>query len=258
MIARVMVSVMFAIPFANAQQPLPRRTPETEAEVIRLMRNEKLDLILPGAMRDNNEGMWIQVSREGWDPMALQFGRTSGLLIFTDLGDRIERAMFGGGAGAVENIDIRGSLEFGLAISGYDHKPNVYDELTEFVVERDPKTIAVNFSEWLPVADGISHTQYQKLENILGQKYSKRIVSAENVITDFIVRRTAREVAAQVEVLAMTRRRTLELITKIVSGVTTIWEAGGRVNEGARFTIQQQANLRIPHKIFHLIQVFYS
>ncbi len=28
-------------------------------------RNEKLDLILPGAMRDNNVDMWIHVSRSG-------------------------------------------------------------------------------------------------------------------------------------------------------------------------------------------------
>ena len=77
MIARVMVflvSVMFAIPFANAQQLLPRRTPETEAEVIRLMRNEKLNFILPGAMRDNNVDMWIHVTRSGDpDPMVPQF-----------------------------------------------------------------------------------------------------------------------------------------------------------------------------------------
>ncbi len=164
MISRVMIvliSVMFAVSVANAQQPLPRRTPDTDREALRLMRNDKLDLILPGAMRDNNVDMWIHVSREGWDPMVQQFGRTSGFLIFTDLGDRIERAVFGS-AGAVENIDIRGSNEFGLAVSGYDHKPNVYGDLTEFVAERDPKTIAVNFSEWLPVADGISHTQYLK------------------------------------------------------------------------------------------------
>ena len=73
-----------------------------------------------------------------------------------------------------------------------------------------------------------------EIKKILGPKYAKRIVSAENVITDFIVRRTAREVAAQVEVLAMTRQRALQLISQIIPGVTTVWEAGGRVKEGAR------------------------
>ena len=237
MVSRAMmflIAVMFVVPDAYAQRrsdsinPLPQRTAGTDAEALRLMRNEKLDLVLPGAMRDNNVDMWIQVSREGGDPMAQQFGRTSGFLIFTDLGDRIERAVFGRG-GAAENIDIRGSIEFGLAVSGYDHPPNVYNELTEFVTERDPKTIAVNFSEWLPVADGISYTQYLKLKKILGPKYSRRIVSAENVITDFIVRRTAREVAAQVEVLALARQRGLQKIAKIVPGVTTVREAGARV-----------------------------
>ena len=166
MISKVIVfliTVIFLAPFVNAQQPLPRRTSDTESEAIRLIRNEKLDLILPGTMRDNNVDMWIQVSREGGDPMAQKFGSTSGFLIFTDLGDRIERAMFGS-TGAVENIDIRGSHEFRLAVSGYDHIPNVYDELTEFVAERDPNVIAVNYSEWLPVADGISYTQYLKLK----------------------------------------------------------------------------------------------
>ena len=88
--------------------PMPERTAETDAEALRLMRNDKLDLVLPDAMRDNNVDMWIHVTR-GQDPMAIQFGRTSGYLIFTDLGDRIERALFGGSEGAVENIDVWGS-----------------------------------------------------------------------------------------------------------------------------------------------------
>ena len=42
-----------------------------EGEVLRLMRNEKLDLILPGTMRDNNVDMWIHVTRaEDPDPLA--------------------------------------------------------------------------------------------------------------------------------------------------------------------------------------------
>jgi len=159
------IAAMVAVLPSEAQ--LPARTAATDAEVLRLVRAEKLDLILPGAMRDNGVDMWIHVTRpDVRDPLALQFGSTAGYLVFTDLGDRIERAVFGRG-GAVEKIDVRGSAELGLAISGYDHLPGVYDEITAFVAERDPYTIAVNSSAWLPVADGISHSEYLKLETIL-------------------------------------------------------------------------------------------
>ncbi len=172
MISRVIViliSVMFTVSISNAQPG--EHTSTSGAEVIRLIRNEKLDLILPGAMRDNNVDMWIHVTRAGDpDPMYREFGSTAGYLIFTDLGDRIERAVFGSG-GAVGKIDVRGSLNISRAIEGYDYRTqkfSVYDELRKFVAKRDPKTIAVNTSDWLAIADGISHSQYVKLEKILG------------------------------------------------------------------------------------------
>ena len=247
MISRLMilfVSLVFVVPVAHAQRrsgeldPLPIRTLETEAESLRLMRNEKLDLILPGAMRDNDVDMWIHVS-SGADPMTQQFGQISGYLIFTDLGDRIERAAFGGSAGAVEKIDVEGSENLSRAFHGYNYDntdprqgfsfPEVFDEIRDFVAERDPKTIAVNFSDWMPVADGISHAQFLRLEKTLGPEYSKRIVSAERVISDFLVRRTSREVAAQVEILALARQRSKERLSKVVPGVTTVADIGARV-----------------------------
>jgi hypothetical protein len=240
----ILIAVMFTVLNGNAQRrqkfidPMPARTAETDAEALRLMRNEKLDLILPGAMRDNNVDMWIHVTR-GQDPTAMQFGQTSGYLIFTDLGDRIERAVFGGSAGAVENIDRWGSKEVARAFAGYNYDnsdprqgysvPEVFDEIREFVAERDPQMIAVNYSDFLPVADGISHTQYLRLEKILGPKYSERIVSAENVITDFLIRRTSREVAARVEVFALARQNVLETFSKVAPGETTAGDIGARV-----------------------------
>ncbi len=225
-----LISLMFAVPCVNAQPGV--HTSNTGGEVLRLIRNEKLDLILPGAMRDNNVDMWIHVTRPGDpDPLAPQFGSTSGYLIFTDLGDKIERAAFGS-SGAVENIDVRGSTNIGQAISGINYNnmdprqgftiPEVYDELTEFVAERDPKTIAVNYSDWLTTADGISHTAYLKLQTILGAKYSARIISAENVITDFLLRRTLREITAQTNTLELSRQIAAEALSLIKPEVTTI------------------------------------
>jgi Xaa-Pro dipeptidase len=230
----ILLSVMFTVPDANAQPGV--HTSKTGGEVIRLIRNEKLDLILPGAMRDNNIDMWIHVTRAGnSDPLAQQFGSTAGYLIFTDLGDRIERAAFGSG-GAVENIDVRGSGDISRAIEGYNYGKvdfSVYDELRDFVAERDPKTIAVNTSDWLAVADGISYSQYIKLEKILGPKYSARIVSAENVITSFRARRVLREVSAMTNALE-THRQILEraLSNEVVTpGVTTLGDVGWWIQE---------------------------
>ena len=237
MIIRVMIfflSVIFTVPVANAQPGV--HTAKTGSEILRLVRNEKLDLILPGAMRDNNVDMWIHVTRNGDpDPLAKNFGSTSGYLIFTDLGDKIERAAFGS-AGAVENIDIRGSDDIARAIAGYNYRTqdfSVYDELRDFVTERDPKTIAINTSDWLAIADGISHSQYIKLEKILGSKYSARIVSAENLITDFRARRTLREVAVMTNALEAHRQILERSLTRevITPGVTTLGEIGWWVRE---------------------------
>ena len=239
MITRVMlflVAVMFTVPAANAQPD--GYTPDTN-EVLRLIRKDKLDLVLPGAMRDNNVDMWIHVTRTGDpDPLQYEFGTTSGYLIFTDLGDRIERAMFSGvfRRGSVENIEVRGSLEIARAITGYDYGNldfSVYDELTEFVAERDPRTIAVNYSDWLAVADGISYTQYVKLEKILGPKYAARVVSAENVISDFRSRRTLREVAVQTNTLEIARQKVMEKFSSITPGVTSVGDVGANVSYSA-------------------------
>ena len=108
----LLISVLFIVSNANAQSK--GFTSETDAKVLCL-------LILPGSMRDNNVNMWIHITRPGDpDPLAQQFGKTSGYLIFTDMGDRIERAVFGD-AGAVENIDVQGSQNVALAFSGYHY-----------------------------------------------------------------------------------------------------------------------------------------
>jgi len=226
----VVVSVMSAASVVTGQ--IETHTSVTGGEALREIRNNKLDLILPGAMRDNKVDMWIHVTREGDpDPLALQFGSTYGYLVFTDRGDRIERAAFGS-AGAVSGIDVRGSDAFARAISSYGdgyrlafgYGDEVFDEFRQFVAERDPKVIAVNMSDSLAEADGMSHSSYLKLVKILGPKYSARLVSAERVISDFIVRRTLNEVTAQANALAIGRRLHAEALARIVPGKTTIRE----------------------------------
>ena len=254
-----LVSVCLTATSVTAQPDVYR--PDAR-EVLRLIRNDKLDLILPGAMRDNNVDMWIHVARHGSpDALEYEFGRIDGFLIFTDRGDRIERAMFGGvfgGGGGVERIDVQGSVEVARAVSGYDYgkvDPAVYDEITKFVAERDPKTIAVNHSDWLAVADGISHSQYLKLQKILGPTYSKRIVSAENLVTDFRSRRILREIVVQANTLEIARQNALRAIASVEPGVTALGALpGGNVYYSA---VSDLSEIESPHYTLQRGDFFY-
>ena len=111
------------------------------------MRQEKFDLVLPEVMRENDVDMWITVNREGYeDPLTEDFGKgyvgSWGYYIFTDRGgDRIERAALGIGTHLIEEN------------GAYDIVTGSFD-LAEFVSERDPKTIALNYAEHIGGADG--------------------------------------------------------------------------------------------------------
>ena len=60
---------------------------EAKSEILHLIRREKLDVVLPGAMRDNDVDMWINVIRsDDPDPMQLHFGPVWGYVIFSDPG----------------------------------------------------------------------------------------------------------------------------------------------------------------------------
>ncbi len=83
------------------------------------------------------------------------------------------------------------------------------------------------------IADGISYSPYVKLEKILGPKYSGRIVSAENVITDFRARRILREVSTMINALEAHRQILERSLSRevITPGVTTLREIGWWVRE---------------------------
>ncbi len=152
------------------------------------VRADKFDLVLPEAMRENNIDMWIVTNREGnLDPLYTDMGEgyvtSNAYYIFTDTGaERIERAALGVGGYLLE--------EGGT----YDYFGSA-DELKEFVAKRNPKRIGLNMSKNFGGADGLTHSAYLELTEILGAEYAKRFVSAEKLVSDFRSRRVASEIA---------------------------------------------------------------
>ncbi len=73
-------------------------------ETLNLIRNDKFDLILPGAMRDNDVDMWIHVIRLGnQDPLELDLGAEFGTFVFSDRGG--DRQAFGNDEYLTHNVN---------------------------------------------------------------------------------------------------------------------------------------------------------
>ena len=220
------------------------------------IRREKFDMVLPEVMRKNDVDMWIHVMRESIpDPFGAEdLGSTSGVFVFTDRGgERIERAVLGrrwGDSHAAETwrvtwetrlVEESGAYDIiadpvlvkqppGGPETEYDYR---FEGLREFVAERDPDRIALNFILKLGpyptttrARDGLSHTDYLLLVEELGERYADRIISSESLIMEYV----ATPVPSEVELLEKMRADEVERITtafdQIVPGTTRNRDVG--------------------------------
>lgn len=179
------------------------------------IRAEKFDLVMPKAMHDSDLDMWIVVMREGlldplWEALGRGYVGDWAYYVFTDRGDRVERAALGVGGYRLEQCDV------------YDHFGSA-GELAAYVAERDPQRIGVNIAESIGGADGLSHTSYRHLQSVLGS-YGERLVSAERFVSDFRSTRTAVEIATFAEAGEISREIAERAFSNevITPGVTTL------------------------------------
>jgi len=129
----------------------------------------RLNKLLPQLMREQGVDMWLVIAREyNDDPVFLSLvpkprftARRTTMLLFHDRGDEA----------GVERLTISryplGEL-YDAAWEGGD-VDNQWQHLAAVIEERDPKKIAINVSRDWPVADGLSHTLYQRLVSSLGE-----------------------------------------------------------------------------------------
>ena len=200
-----------------AATPRPASPQEARSRWERMcqIRAEKFELVMPRAMHANDLDMWIVVMRESlldplWEALGRGYVGDWAYYVFTDQGDRVERAALGVGGYRLEECGV------------YDHFGGAA-ELATYVAERDPDRIGVNMAESIGGADGLSHTSYLHLKAKLGS-YGDRLVSAERFVSDFRATRTATEIAAFAEAGEMSREIAERAFSNevIKPGVTTL------------------------------------
>ena len=232
--------------------------PDDPVKILNHVRRERFYLVLPKVMRERKIDMWIHVIRPwawgGTDPMRYEFGTKSAVLVFTDRGgDQIERVVFQGEVQDPAAYDMVGERYMYESLQDYElmnyaeanHGAQVESELAlrfeglgDFVAQRDPRRIAVNYVDTLSLAegsetftlalgDGISYTDYVELTKALGETYAKRMISAEYLILDYLSRRVASEVVLNGARGYNTNNENRARFDNIVPGVTTLGDIGG-------------------------------
>lgn len=155
----------------------------------------RLERVLPELMRRHGIAMWLVLCREyNEDPAfyslvsATTFAaRRRTIYVFFDRGEKdgVERLALGGGAQGgvytvyrdpeVENRELWGNGQWAL--------------LCKLIDERNPASIGVNISSTHAFSDGLSASEWEALQQALGEKWRGRVVRAELLPLDYIATR---------------------------------------------------------------------
>jgi Xaa-Pro aminopeptidase len=187
---------------------------------------DKLDRALLPAMRSHDIDMWIVLDRENNDdPLHAELGGgfsgvRAAFVFFDNGGDTPEKIYYGSHTQPANSVVAQvydDTLYYGYSAEG------LTPHLQKLVHARNPQRIGVNTSETLPDADGLTVGLSDFLVDAIGDEYARRIVSAELVVRDFRLNRTALETAAYTDALNWTARWMREALSSenVRTGETT-------------------------------------
>lgn len=186
-----------------------------------VIRRERIDRLLPQAMREADVDAWVTFLRENAnDPLALHVGGENAgapaAVLFLRDGDRVRSVML---SGFGEAIALR---ELGVhdSVVVYDRGGDgLYRAVAERLKASGVRRIAVN-SGGSNVSDGLSYTQRVALERALGDEWSRRLVPSQPMVDLWLQIKLPAEVEIMRRAARLTERLEQEAYATIVPGVT--------------------------------------
>jgi Xaa-Pro aminopeptidase len=198
----------------------------------------KLNTVLLPAMRRHGIDLWLVLCREFHpDPMLAELGGgwpgVRNAYLFADRGGDTPEKIFIGSHEHREGLFAE--LYDQVIYYGYSQE-GLAPHLRRVIEERDPRRIGINTSRTLPMADGLSASLRDFLEEVLGPRYSARYVSAELVCRDFRATRLPEEDAVYRRVCQWTVTWCATALSRQViwPGVTTTADVHWWMRDAAR------------------------
>ncbi len=163
-----------------------------QAQKIDQILEDRLDNLLPELMQRQNIDMWLLISREyNEDPILKTMlpsswesaRRTTILLIYKDKDNAYQR------------LSVSRYAVGNLFKQAWDkeQQPNQWLALADLIKQIDPDNIAINHSQHFALADGLVHSEYQKLMSVLPQGLQARVISSEPLAIAWLETRTPLE-----------------------------------------------------------------
>ena len=163
---------------------------------------------------------WLVVCRENDnDPLAGHIGgenagREAAFLFFLN-GDKVESIAISpmGEATALKEVALHDSIVV------IDRGASVWSEIALVIKERNPKTIAINSSDY-NISDGLSYTQRRNLDDALGARYRRRTISSENLIMQWLSVKLPQEIAIMKMAAEITSQLQYDVFKTVMPGKT--------------------------------------
>lgn len=185
------------------------------------IRKKRIGQLLPEAMKAASVDCWIIICRENNnDPIADHIGGenaggTAAFLFYLD-NEGFHSKVYSpsGESTALDDLNIhdevvsveRGTSALSLAI--------------DFIRSKDFGVIAVNSSETNAMADGLSHTQRQQIENLMGEE-ADRLISSTELIYEWLSIKLPEEVEILRKAAQLTADWQIEAYKKVIPGTST-------------------------------------
>jgi len=183
---------------------------------------ERLDSLLPSAMRDTDIDMWLIICQE--DDLDPVFRTIMPMFTWCPI---LQMVVFSqpSGADRVERMNISMTKTGGLFQEPWKgrHPEEQWTLLSQIVQDRDPQRIGINIGSVQWAAGGLTHNLYAQLRKALPARYVDRLVSAEPLATRWLATLTSREIGLYDHVAHVAHSLIAESYSpaSILPGVTT-------------------------------------
>jgi len=208
---------------------------KNRASLIKDIQKDRIENLLPELMKETGIDMWVIITREyNEDPIIKTLlpptwlnARRRTILVFYYDNNKVESA-------AISRYNFGENIS---SIWNKEKTPNQFEALYNYILEKNPKKIGLNFSENFSLVDGISKTDFDLFYNNATPEIQNKVISAEKLGIRWIETRTEKEKNIYTQLISITHNIIKEAFSTnvIKPGITTtedvVWWMRERVLE---------------------------